>query len=140
MPKPLSPPSISPIAASSEEQKEYEDNKNEVHIFLPKYRIFSPVYMGAELLFTSLGAITEVVEIIYTGHADRDDVWATSLQKLAPIGDRHGIEFLRCDYRCELNIATLSTAHAWTVPNRAAHHCYCGLHSDHLPGYRRFAG
>jgi len=61
-----------------------------------------------------------VVEIIYTGHADRDDVWATSLQKLAPIGDRHGIEFLRCDYRCELNIAILSTAHAWTVPNRAA--------------------
>ena len=37
MPKPLSPPSVSPIAASSEEQKEYEDNKNEVHIFLPKY-------------------------------------------------------------------------------------------------------
>ena len=32
---PLSPPPpISPIAAPSEEQKEHEDNKNEVHIFL----------------------------------------------------------------------------------------------------------
>ena len=30
----LSPPPISPIAAPSEEQKEHEDNKNEVHIFL----------------------------------------------------------------------------------------------------------
>ena len=50
MPKPLSPPSISPIAASSEEQKEYEDNKNEVHIFLPKYRIFSPVIYGCRII------------------------------------------------------------------------------------------
>jgi hypothetical protein len=33
----LSPPPISPIAAPSEEQNEHEDNKNEVHIFLPKY-------------------------------------------------------------------------------------------------------
>ena len=30
----LSPPPISPIAASSEEQKEHEDNENEIHIFL----------------------------------------------------------------------------------------------------------
>ena len=30
----LSPPPISPIAASSEEQKEHENNKNEVHMFL----------------------------------------------------------------------------------------------------------
>jgi hypothetical protein len=33
----LSPPPISPIAAPSEEQKEHEDNKNEVHIFLQKF-------------------------------------------------------------------------------------------------------
>ena len=30
----LSPPPISPIAAPSEEQKEHEDNKNEIHSFL----------------------------------------------------------------------------------------------------------
>lgn len=30
----LSPPPVSPIAAPSEEQKEDENNKNEVHIFL----------------------------------------------------------------------------------------------------------
>ena len=30
----LSPPPISPIAAPSEEQKDHEDNKNEIHIFL----------------------------------------------------------------------------------------------------------
>jgi hypothetical protein len=31
----LSPPPISPIATSSEEEKEHENNQNEVHIFLP---------------------------------------------------------------------------------------------------------
>jgi len=41
---PLSPPSISPVAASSEEQKEYEDNKNEVHFFLQNI-IFSLLYI-----------------------------------------------------------------------------------------------
>ena len=30
----LSPPPISPIAAPSENQKEHEDNKNEIHSFL----------------------------------------------------------------------------------------------------------
>jgi hypothetical protein len=33
----LSPPPISPITAPSEEQKEHEDNKNEVHHLPPKY-------------------------------------------------------------------------------------------------------
>ena len=34
----LSPPPISPIAAPSEEQKEHEDNKNEIHLFLQNIR------------------------------------------------------------------------------------------------------
>ena len=34
----LSPPSISPITSSSEEQKEHENNENEIHIFLQNVR------------------------------------------------------------------------------------------------------
>ena len=30
----LTPPPVSPIAAPSEEQKQHEDKKNEVHVFL----------------------------------------------------------------------------------------------------------
>jgi hypothetical protein len=46
----LSPPPISPIAAPSEEQKEHEDNKNEIHIFLQNIlREISLLHMwGAE--------------------------------------------------------------------------------------------
>ena len=33
----LSPPPISPIAAPSEEQKDHEDNKNEIHSFLQNF-------------------------------------------------------------------------------------------------------
>jgi hypothetical protein len=42
----LSPPPISPIAAPSEEQKEHEDNKNEIHLFLQNIRQeISPLHM-----------------------------------------------------------------------------------------------
>jgi hypothetical protein len=46
----LSPTPISPIAAPSEEQKEHEDNKNEVHIFLQDNLAgaFPPAYVDAE--------------------------------------------------------------------------------------------
>jgi hypothetical protein len=46
----LSPTPISPIAAPSEEQKEYEDNKNEVHIFLQNNLtgVFPPAHVDAE--------------------------------------------------------------------------------------------
>ena len=45
----LSPPPISPIAAPSEEQKEHEDNKNEVHIFLQNiWRESSLLYMWVQ--------------------------------------------------------------------------------------------
>ena len=46
----LSPPPISPIATSSEEQKEHEDNENEIHIFLQNVwqEIFPPAHVGAE--------------------------------------------------------------------------------------------
>lgn len=46
----LSPTPISPIAAPSEEQKEHEDNKNEVHIFLQDNLagVFPPAYVDAE--------------------------------------------------------------------------------------------
>lgn len=46
----LSPPPISPIAAPSEEQKEHNDNKNEIHIFLQNIlREISLLHMwGAE--------------------------------------------------------------------------------------------
>jgi hypothetical protein len=33
----LSPPPISPIAAPSEEEKDHEDNKNEIHSFLQSF-------------------------------------------------------------------------------------------------------
>jgi hypothetical protein len=53
----LSPPPISPIAAPSEEQKEHEDNKNEIHIFLQNIsREISLLQMWVQnALFTSLG-------------------------------------------------------------------------------------
>src|SRR6202011_482287 len=42
----LSPPPISPIAAPSEQQKEHEDNKNEIHSFLQNIsREISPLHM-----------------------------------------------------------------------------------------------
>jgi hypothetical protein len=46
----LSPTPISPIAAPSEEQKEHEDNKNEVHIFLQNNLagVFPPAHVDAE--------------------------------------------------------------------------------------------
>jgi hypothetical protein len=45
----LSPTPISPIAAPSEEQKENEDNKNEVHIFLQNnLAVFPPAHVDAE--------------------------------------------------------------------------------------------
>jgi hypothetical protein len=46
----LSPPPIPQIAAPSEEEKEHEDNKNEIHIFLQKiWRENSLLHMwGAE--------------------------------------------------------------------------------------------
>src|SRR5271166_2696599 len=46
----LSPPPISPIAAPSEEQKDHENNKNDVHIFLQKKSggNFPPAHVGAE--------------------------------------------------------------------------------------------
>jgi hypothetical protein len=46
----LSPTPISPIAAPSEEQKEHEDNKNEVHIFLQNKLagVFPPAHVDAE--------------------------------------------------------------------------------------------
>jgi hypothetical protein len=46
----LSPPPISPIAAPSEEQKEHEDNKNEIHIFLQNIaREISPLHMWCRI-------------------------------------------------------------------------------------------
>ncbi len=43
----LSPPPISPIATPSEEQKEHEDNKNQVHNFLQiSDGNISPAYVG----------------------------------------------------------------------------------------------
>ena len=46
----LPPTPISPIAAPSEEQKEHEDNKNEVHIFLQNNLagVFPPAHVDAE--------------------------------------------------------------------------------------------
>ena len=46
----LSPTPISPIPAPSEEQKDHEDNKNEVHIFLPNNLagVFPPAHVDAE--------------------------------------------------------------------------------------------
>ena len=44
-----SPPPISPIAASSEEQKDHEDNKNEIHIFLQNtWRRISLLHMWVQ--------------------------------------------------------------------------------------------
>jgi hypothetical protein len=45
----LSPPPISPIAAASEDQKQHQDNKNEIHIFLQNiWRENSLLHVGAE--------------------------------------------------------------------------------------------
>src|ERR1700730_13475162 len=46
----LSPPPISPIAAPSEEQKEHQDNKNEIHIFLQNiWREISLLHMWCKM-------------------------------------------------------------------------------------------
>jgi hypothetical protein len=45
----LSPASISPIASPSEEQKEHEHNKNEIHIFLQNvWREISLLHMWVQ--------------------------------------------------------------------------------------------
>jgi hypothetical protein len=45
----LSPPPISPIATSSEEQKDHEDNENEIHIFLQNiWREISLLHMWVQ--------------------------------------------------------------------------------------------
>ena len=52
----LPPPSISPIAAPSEEQKEHEDDKNKVHVFLQNIlRKFLLADVGRGSPSTSLG-------------------------------------------------------------------------------------
>jgi hypothetical protein len=46
----LSPPPISPIPASSEEQKEHEDDENEIHIFLQNiWREISLLHMWCKV-------------------------------------------------------------------------------------------
>src|SRR4029077_18219300 len=45
----LSPPPISPIAAPSEEQKDHEENKNEIHIFLQNIWEISLLHMWCRI-------------------------------------------------------------------------------------------
>src|ERR1700693_3444135 len=46
----LSPPPISPIAAPSEDQKEHEDDKNEIHSYLQEvWREVSLLYMWCRI-------------------------------------------------------------------------------------------
>jgi hypothetical protein len=52
----LSPTPVSPISASSEEQKEHQDDENELHIFLQNNgQDFPPRHVGVGLPITSFG-------------------------------------------------------------------------------------
>ena len=74
----LSPPSISPVATPSEEEKEHEDYKNEVHNFLQNIRReFPATHVSAELLFSSLGIylLTAWEAVMNADGGRRPGVW-----------------------------------------------------------------